>query len=139
MEEVFGLFFSDFNVCIARNAKTMTWTRSHSRKESLDVCFDDLVKQHEASAGRSDWHQSRHDRRHLDSHKPRLFAPGSSDKLHVAWGVNHQTNVHAKWRDVRERMARIDRQRRQHRKHFLQKVLSQALLFVTRERCVRNE
>src|SRR6202011_1363764 len=83
----------------------------HAREEGLQVQGDDVLERHEPRVfGERD--ETRQHRWHLDSREALLPA---------LWVAHRDREVERQVRDVRERVARVDRERSQNRKDLLAK------------------
>ena len=122
---------------MARSALRVTrkrWWSSdlHAREERVQVGGDDLLEQDVGA--RADLPQARQHRRHLDAREAALAG------ARVAHGDRQRQRQVA---DVRERVRRIDRQRRQDREDLVQEALAQlelalrSLLVAARCGCLR--
>jgi hypothetical protein len=81
----------------------------HPREEDLEVCRDHLLDRDEPLAV-GQLHEPREQRRHLDAREPARARRGIA---------NERGEVQRQRGDVRERVGRVDRQRREDREHPL--------------------
>ena len=106
-QQIFGLVtVIDLEVGVAGDPEGVPPEDLDAGEQRLQVGADDLLQRHER-VGRRQRHPARQDLGHLDPREP-LLAVGAAQ---------HHGQREAEVRDVRERMARIDRERREHRKH----------------------
>ena len=101
-QEVVGLVLLDREVGVAGDAEQVRLDDLHAREQVLEIGLDDLVDRHEVVG--LDFEQARQDLRDLD---PREHALAG---LRIAQADRDRQ---AERRDVRERVARIDRERGQ--------------------------
>ena len=107
-EQVVGLvvIVVDLEVGVAGDPEGVPAQDLHAGEERLEIGADDLLQRHEL-VGRDQRHPARQDLRHLH--------PGEA--LLAVRAPQHHRERQAQVGDVGERMARIHRERRQHREH----------------------
>ena len=126
-QQVVGLVLLDREVRVARHPEEVVLDDLHPGEQRVEVGLDDLVDQDEPA--RLDLDEARQDLGDLDPGEPGLV------RLRVAEADGDRQ---AECRDVRERMARIDRERRQDRVDLLEEPLPE-LRVVLRDRRVVDE
>ena len=94
----------------------------HAGEQLIEVCADDVLERHEPLV--ADVDEPREDRWHLDSREVLLAGVGVADR---------HRQVERQPRDVRERMRRVDRERRQHGEDPLGEEVLGGLLLVLAE------
>ena len=99
----------------------------HPGEQRVEVRLDDLVEQDEAR--RLDLEQARQDLRDLDPGEPALAG------LRIA---QPDRDRQAERRDVRERVSRIDGERRQHREDLVEEALAERLVVLGDRRVVEQ-
>ena len=117
-QEVVGFFLVDVEIAVSGDAKSVRAIEDQAGKEIGDVMFDErreinVVPRLVFAFAARHQNQARQDARHLHDGVEQLaaaFAPGA-----------HQQIV-ALVQELRKRMARIDRQRREHRENFLPEI-----------------
>ena len=114
IEQVRRLFLLDREVGVARDPEEVVLDDLHAREERVEVGGDDLLEQHVRPV--ADLHQARQDGRHLDAREEALAGVG------VAHGHRERQRQVA---DVRERVAGVDRERRQHREDLVEEAPAQ--------------
>ena len=118
-EQVLGVVLLDLEVLVAGDPEGVHAEHLHAGEQPLEVLGDDVLERHEPLV--ADGHEPREDRRHLD--------PG--EVLLAGLRVAHQHGeVERQPGDVRERVRRVDGQRRQHREDPLLEQLLALLLLV---------
>ncbi len=140
LEQVLGVVLLDLHVLVARDAEQVVLAHLHAREEVVEVLGDDLLDGHERrrpavrggglrrrrarAPARVHGDEPRQQRRHLD--------PG--EVLLARGRVGHDDRqVERQPRDVRERVRRVDGERREHREDLLAEELVQALLLARLE------
>ncbi len=108
-EEVFGFAVDVVEITVSRHAEGMVGDHLHAREQGLQVKGDDVLER-DVALTFDQRDEAREDGRHLDSREMLLLA---------LWVADQDRQVQREMRDVRERMAGIDGQRRQHRKDLL--------------------
>ena len=117
LEQVVGLVFLDHHVGVANDAEEMRPLEMSAGEELLDVAANHVFEEYERGAGGrreaiGQGHEPRQHPRHLDAGELR---PAAVPDAHG--------EVHAQVRDVRERMARIEGERREDREDLRLEVL----------------
>ena len=108
-QQVFGVAVHVVQVAVARHTEWMVGDDLHAGKQRGEVQRDHVLERDVALA-LDQRDETRQDRRHLDARKALLLALGVAD--------DHR-QVEREVRDVGERVARVDRQRSEHRKDLL--------------------
>ena len=116
-QQVVGLVLLDREVRIAGHPEQVRLDDLHAGEQVLEVGGDHLVDRHEALG--FDLEQARQDLRHLDPGEDALAG------LRIAQADGDRQ---AERRDVRERVARIDRERRQDREDLVVEPLSERVM-----------
>ena len=118
LEEVLGVVLLDLQVLVAGDAEGVDLEDLHAGEEPFEVLADHVLERDEPLV--AERHEAVEDRRHLD--------PG--EVLGAGVGVAHQhCQVERQTGDVRERMGRVDGQRREHGEDpLLEHALGEALL-----------
>ncbi len=104
-EQVLGLVDLDLDVGVAGDPEDVERLDLHAREEQIEVRRNHLLDGHEAPAAR-DLEKARQERRHLDASEAGL----AGQRI-----ARDHGQVEREVGDVRERMRRIDGERRQHR------------------------
>ena len=126
-EQVVGLVLLDREVGVARHPEEVVIEDLHAEEQGIQVGLDHLVDEHEPR--RLDHDQARQDLGDLDPREAALAA------LRVA---QSDRDRQAQRRDVRERMARVDRERREDGEDLLEEPLAERLV-VLRDRGVVHD
>src|SRR5258708_3640454 len=108
-EEVFGFAVDVVEITVSRHAEGMVGDHLHAWEQGLQVKRDDVFER-DVALTFDQRDEAREDGRHLDSREMLLLA---------LWVADQNRQVQREMRDVREGMAGIDGQRRQHRKDLL--------------------
>ncbi len=119
LEQVVRFVFLDHHVGVADDAEQVRALDLRAGEELLDVAADDVFEEAVRHAGLrrqvvGQRHEARQHARHLDARE--LRAPGMA---------HAHREVHAQVRDIRERVPRVERQRRQHGKDVILEVLGE--------------
>jgi len=108
LQEVLCVVLLDLEVLVARDAERVVLQHLHAGEELAEVRGDDVLERHEPLG--PDDHEPLEDRRHLHA----------GEELGARRGVPHDDReVEGEARDVRERVGRVDRQRREDREHLV--------------------
>ena len=128
LEQIVGLVFFDFQVRVTNDAKQIRALDLRSREELLDVRANDVLDEdvrRRASGTDRRW-QRDEPRKHV-----RHLHPGELGPPAVA---DHDREVLAQIRNERKGMARIERERREHRADLAREVAAQVLAHRRRPR-----
>ena len=127
--EILGLLLLECRIGIAGHAERVLADDAHAREEAVEVRRDDLLDRHEAlTVGHDD--EPRQQRRNLDARDPLLGAARRADD---------DREVQREIADVRERMRRVDGERREHREDPVLEHRVHVLAVIGVERCVVRE
>ena len=113
-QQVGRLFLLDREVGVAGDAEEVVLDDLHAREEGVEVGRDDLLEQHVRPLAHL--HQPRQDGRHLDPCEQPLAA---------RWVAHRHGERERKVADVRERMAGVHGERRQHREYLVEEAATQ--------------
>ena len=121
LEEVLGLFLVDLEVEVARDAEDVDALEPHAREDGPDVPGDEVLEEHERVLRRS---PSALSARHLDeAREHHRHLHDAEARLALALAREHHAEVQALVANVRERVARVDRDRRQDREDLVVEAL----------------
>jgi hypothetical protein len=128
-QQIVGLVPLDIEVGVARHAESVVGHDLHPGEHPVEVRGHELFDRQEALAVRQ-WEEPREERRHLQPREPPLGG----------YGIAHQYGeVQREARDVRERVRRIDRERRQDGEDPLDEGLGRPVAVVVGEVCRVDE
>ncbi|MCG3163931.1 MAG: hypothetical protein JMDDDDMK_05390 [Acidobacteria bacterium] len=133
-EQIARLILFDFDVGVARDAERLTFDDAHSGKERFDVRRHHLFEHHETITFASDWNQPGHIRRQFDAGEARFIL-----LVLRLFRDDQDAQVHADVRDVRERMARINRKRRENGKDAFVEKTAQFFALLLAQFAVRDD
>jgi hypothetical protein len=133
LEQVVGFVFLDLEVGVADDAEQVRALDLRAGEELVDVGADHVLEEHETQgAGRGERLGQRDESRQRVGHL-------DACELGAAPVADHHREVLAQVRDERERMTRVERQRRQHRADLAREVAGQMLTNFRRPVLAFNE